>query len=166
MIEHVTMSCADCGCVVVRGRVVRPCGVSGCCCAELPVLSMDVLATEIRLAMELADLQAMGVLLAPDARWGAPEQEVPTCRNAPQMLSWYELARDSGVRADVGEIVVIGDHIVVGLTLHPKPEDAQHSRDSKRWQVLSVKDGQVVEIRGYERRSAAIDFATSGVSQW
>ena len=145
---------------------MQRCGLSGCCCAEVPTFSMDVLATEVRRAMDSADLQSMGGLLAPDARWGAPEQEVPTCRNAQQILSWYELARDSGVRADVGDIVVIGEHMVVSLTIHPKPEDAANARDTKRWQVLSVKDGLVAEIRGYERRREAIDFATSGISNW
>jgi hypothetical protein len=166
MIECVTMSCADCGCVVVRGRVVRACERNECCCAELPIQTMETLASEIRRAMELVDLPAMGDLLAPDARWGAPEQDVPTCRDAQQILSWYEVARDNGVRADVTESVVIGDNIVIGLNVHPKPDDGAKSRDAQRWQVLSVKDGLVAEIRGYERRRMAIDFATSGVSNW
>ena len=125
MIDCVTMSCADCGCVVRRGLVVHPCGRDECCCTHLPVQTMEVLAAEIRRAMESADLRAIGELLASDARWGAPEQEVPTCRNAQQILSWYELARDSGVRADVSETVVIGENIVLLSRPHHGALDAE-----------------------------------------
>jgi hypothetical protein len=127
---------------------------------------MEMLATDIRHAMATVDLQTMSELLATDAKWGAPDQEVPTCSNALQVLSWYEMARDNGVRANVIETVVIGDNIVVGLNVVSKSDDASISREHHRWQVLSVKGGLVGEIRGYEERREAIDFATSGVSRW
>ena len=115
--------------------------------------------------MESADLVAMEALLAPDARWGAPEQRVPTCRNAKQILSWYEMARDTGVRADVTEVTVVGERIVVGLKMLPSPTERSNP-GGERWQVLSTEDGLVTEIRGYETRDEATTFATSGVSRW
>jgi hypothetical protein len=30
------IACADCGCVVDRGVIVRSCGKSDCCCRHLP----------------------------------------------------------------------------------------------------------------------------------
>jgi len=30
------VECAECGCVVDRGVVVRRCDQDGCCCADLP----------------------------------------------------------------------------------------------------------------------------------
>jgi len=126
---------------------------------------MDTLAEEVRDAMEKVDLVAMAALLAHDARWGAPEQSVPTCRNAQQILSWYEMARDNGVRADITEIVIEGDHIVVGLKIL-NPNAPSKVPDNQRWQVLSVDGGLVSEIRGYETRHESLDFARSGVSQW
>jgi hypothetical protein len=125
---------------------------------------MESLAARVRYAMEAVDLEMMGELLAPDARWGAPEQEVPTCRNAREILSWYELARANGVRADITEVVVVHDAIVVGLTILASAP--AKSKVTTRWQVLSVVDGRVAEIRGYERRGEAMAFATSGVSHW
>ena len=116
--------------------------------------------------MQSADLGAMSELLAPDARWGAPEQTVPTCRNAQEILSWFEVARDNGVRADVTAADVVGERIVVALKIHANPSTAKRSKEQVRWQVMSVRDGRVSEIRGYEKRRDATAFATSGVSNW
>ncbi len=99
------------------------------------------------------DLVAMGALLAPDARWGAPEQDVPTCRNAQQILSWYEMARDNGVRADVTEVTVVGERLVVGLKILACRRTT--SKDNVRWQVLCVDDGLITRdprLRAPRRR--------------
>jgi ketosteroid isomerase-like protein len=124
---------------------------------------VDSLAARVRYAMEAVDLDVMRELLAPNARWGAPEQEVPTCRNAQEILSWYELALENGVRAEITEVVVVNDNILVGMRILAT---AQRNKVNTRWQVLSVDDGRIAEIRGYERRGAAMTFATSGVSTW
>jgi hypothetical protein len=127
---------------------------------------MEMIASRVRLAMETVDLQLMSELLAPDARWGAPEQDVPTCRNAQQILSWYEMARDNGVRADITDVVIVGSHVVIGLKILPNPAEKKRPRNAARWQVLSVEDELVTEIRGYETRGDATAFATTGVSNW
>lgn len=160
------MTCADCGCVVVRAHVVQRCDRADCCCTDVALLTMEMLVGEIRQAMETADLDAMAVLLAPDARWGAPEQEVPTCQNATQILAWYEMARDNGLRAEVVETFIITHNIVVAFKILATREGTPPSGDALRWQVLSVKDGRVAEIRGYDTRREATDFATTGVSRW
>jgi len=116
--------------------------------------------------METIDLATMAELLAPDAKWGAPEQEVPTCRDAREILSWYEMARENGVRADVTEVVVIGTHIMVGLKVLANKERNPKSKNVARWQVLSTEGGRITEIRGYETRGDASTFAQSGVSRW
>ena len=116
---------------------------------------METLAQRVRYAMEAIDLATMEELLAPDARWGAPEQDVPTCR---------DLAQANGVSADITEVVVVGENIVVGLKIHANPKTK--SKGNARWQVLSVRDGRIAEIRGYETRGDATSFATSGVSHW
>ena len=74
------------------------------------------------------------------------------------------MARDNGVRADVTEVSVVGERLVVGLKI--LASGAATSKDNVRWQVLCVGDGLITEIRGYERRGDAVTFATSGVSNW
>jgi hypothetical protein len=127
--------------------------------------SMEIIASRVRVAMESVDLQMMNELLAPDAKWGAPEQDVPTCRNAQQILAWYEMARENGVRADITAVVLVGNHIVIGLKVI-NPNDQKKSRNATRWQVLTVEDELVTEIRGYETRGDATAYANSGVSNW
>jgi hypothetical protein len=127
---------------------------------------MATLATRVRVAMETIDLASMSEMLAPNAKWGAPEQEVPTCQNAQEILSWYDLARANGVRADIKEVVVNGEHIVVGLKVLANKEIDPKAKNRTRWQVMSVHDGRIAEIRGYETKGEATAFATSGVSNW
>jgi hypothetical protein len=126
---------------------------------------METIASRVRVAMESVDLQLMRELLAPDARWGAPEQDVPTCRNAQQILAWYEMARDNGVRADITAVAIVTNHVVIGLKVI-NPNDQKKSRNATRWQVLTVEDELVTEIRGYETRGDATEYANSGVSNW
>jgi ketosteroid isomerase-like protein len=127
---------------------------------------MEMLAERVRNAMETIDLATMGELLAPNAKWGAPEQEVPMCQNAQEILSWYDLARANGVRADVKEVVVMGESIVVGLKVLANKDIDPTSKNRTRWQVMSVHDGRIAEIRGYETKGEATAFARSGVSNW
>jgi ketosteroid isomerase-like protein len=150
--------------VGVRRHVLAKCTDSTCCCATTPIQTMESLAAHVREAMEAVDLEVMRELLAPDARWGAPEQDVPTCRNASEILSWYELARANGVRAEITEVVVVNNTILIGLKILATSQTS--AKVNTRWQVLSVDDGRIAEIRGYERRGEAMTFATSGVSQW
>ena len=159
-----TTSCAQCGCVGVRVQLLAKCTDPTCCCVETPIQTMESLAAHVRYAMEAVDLDVMRELLAPNARWGAPEQDVPTCRNATEILAWYELARENGVRAEITEVKVVKDTIVVGLKILANAHTK--AKVNTRWQVLSVRDGRIAEIRGYERRGEAMTFATSGVSQW
>ena len=148
----------------MRVQLLAKCTDPTCCCVETPIQTMESLAAHVRYAMEAVDLDVMRELLAPNARWGAPEQDVPTCRNATEILAWYELARENGVRAEITEVKVVKDTIVVGLKILPNAHTK--AKGNTRWQVLSVHDGRIAEIRGYERRGEAMTFANSGVSQW
>ncbi len=127
---------------------------------------MEMLAQRVRNAMEAIDLATMAELLAPNAKWGAPEQEVPMCQNAHEILSWYDLAQAEGVRAEIKEVVVVGESLVIGLKVLANKDVDPKAKNRTRWQVMSVRDGRIAEIRGYETRGEASQFATSGVSNW
>jgi hypothetical protein len=88
------------------------------------------------------------------------------CQNASEILSWYDLARANGVRAEINDVVVVGESIVVGLKVLANTDADPKAKNRKRWQVMSVRDGRIAEIRGYETRGEATQFATSGVSNW
>ncbi len=57
-------------------------------------------------------------------------------------------------------------HVVVGLQILARRDDTSKSKNRTRWQVASVEDRRIAEIRGYENRRDAVTFATSGVTKW
>jgi RimJ/RimL family protein N-acetyltransferase/ketosteroid isomerase-like protein len=120
--------------------------------------AMDQLAAQVRSALEAADLDAYADLLDRGARWGAPGDPVPPCRSRAQVLEWYRRGRDAGTRARVTETVVAGDKILVGLkVLRSAAPDAD--AESDRWQVLTVRDGQITDLTGFADRDEAAVWA-------
>jgi SnoaL-like protein len=115
---------------------------------------MEHLAQLVRVALQSADLDAYRELLDPHVSWGPPDDEVSGCHNREEVLEWYQLARDSGVRADVVETAVKGDRILVGLSIHQAPDTI--GGDALRWQILRVANGKVSDIRGFEERDEAV----------
>jgi hypothetical protein len=122
---------------------------------------MEDLARQIRVALETADLSAFGRLLDPGVRWGPPDARRPTCRNRDQVLAWYERGRESGARARVTELVVLGDRLLVGLTVRRGGGAGGGGGASTRWQVLTVSGGRIVDIVGFDDRTEAV--ARAGV---
>ncbi|MDP9259809.1 MAG: nuclear transport factor 2 family protein [Actinomycetota bacterium] len=121
---------------------------------------MERLAQRVRSALDAADLSAFGELLDPNVRWGAPGDPSPMCRNRAQVLSWYQGGRNAGVRARVSEVTVVGDRtILVGLRVVRNAAPLESGVESERWQVLTVGDGRVVDIVGFDERSDAVACA-------
>ncbi len=117
--------------------------------------AMENLAMRYRNALEAADLTAFSDLLDPDVQWGAPDDPRPECRTREQVLAWYRRARASGARARVSEVVVLGDRVLVGLVVS-RNQAAIRGGEAERWQVLTVRDGRVIEIVGFDKRSDAL----------
>lgn len=118
---------------------------------------MEELAGQIEAALQTADLNGYRELLDPDVTWGAPDDADPGCRNRDQVLTWYRRGRADGVRAVVTETVIHHDKILVGLSV----SDGRSSSDggggqTARWQILTVKRGRIVDIRGFEDRAVAV----------
>jgi len=120
---------------------------------------VEEVARQVSVALEAADLAAFSDLLDPDVTWGAPGDPSPPCQNREQVLAWYQRGRKSGVRAQVSEVVVLGDRILVGLVLVGNDAARERGGLALRWQVLTVRDGRVVDIRGFEKRSDAVEAA-------
>jgi hypothetical protein len=118
--------------------------------------SMDAIAERVRAALESADLTAIAALLDPNVAWGAPDDRAPSCQNRQQVLSWYRRGRAAGVRAQVSELAVHGDKILVGLKVVGNRAAEDQGGDADRWQVLTIRGGHVVDIRGFEERSDAV----------
>ncbi len=113
------------------------------------------IAQQVRTALEAADLSAFSDLLDPNVHWGPPGDSPPPCQNRDQVLSWYRRGRAAGVRAHVTETVVLGDRILVGLTVVGLQVATEGAGEARRWQVLTVRGGRVVDIVGFDDRSEA-----------
>lgn len=119
---------------------------------------MEDLAAAVRLALDSSDLDRFAHLLAPDVRWGAPDDPQPPCRSRRDVIRWYERAKNQNRRARVLDVTIHGDRLVVHLRLGDDSSlAADEARD--RWQVLTCSDGQVVDIRGYETAEEALSRA-------
>jgi hypothetical protein len=124
----------------------------------------EAIVGRVREALGSADLDALGQLLDPKVRWGAPGAPAPSCRNRRQVLAWYQRGREAGVRAQVIETEVAGDRILVGLMVSGRPVTEGSGPEANRWQVLRVGDQGIVEINGFDSRAEAAAHAGGGLA--
>ena len=117
---------------------------------------MEQLAEQVQAALQTADLAGYRELLDPNVTWGAPDDKKPSCQNRDQVLAWYRRGRAKGVRAHVTETVVRNDKILVGLSVSDGQSPPGFGDVANRWQILTVKNGLVIDIRGFDERDAAI----------
>jgi ketosteroid isomerase-like protein len=120
---------------------------------------MDELADQVRKALAAEDVSAFADLLDPDVTWGAPGARSPTCKNRNQVLSWYQRAREGGVRGSVFDVDVLGDRLLVSLSVRGTEGARERGGTSLRFQVLTVREGQIVEIVGFDEKAEALSYA-------
>lgn len=107
----------------------------------------------VKHALESADLSQFEALLAPNVRCGPPDDPTPPCRTRNDVLAWYERGRSDGRRAQVLAVDVRGDKLIVALRIFDVARpDVTHDR----WQMLTCREGCVVDIRGFDVREQAI----------
>ncbi len=126
---------------------------------------MLVLSRAVGAALASGDLEAYAELLDPDVRWGPPGDPSPPCRNRRQVLDWYQRGRDAGARADVIELRVGADQILVGLRVSGREMSGANGGTGSRWQLLTVRGGRVSEIVGFESRADAVAFSSTGFEE-
>ena len=112
------------------------------------------LADRVRSALGSGDADAWRRLLTPDAKWGPPDDPHSGCHSAEEVIAWWNLARERGVHATVTEVVPGPGTILVGVKVAGRDEE-DPAAESDRWQVLTVREGLIADIRGYEERQVA-----------
>jgi ketosteroid isomerase-like protein len=120
---------------------------------------MDELAEQVRKTMAANDVSAFAELLDPQVTWGAPGSRNPTCRNRNQVLRWYQRAQESGVRSNAFDVEVLGDRLLVSLTVQGTDGARERGGTALRFQVLTVRNGRIVDIVGFDDKSEAIHHA-------
>ena len=109
--------------------------------------------------MENADLEAFLNLCAQDVHWGAPGDSRGGCHNRDQVRSWYQSAARRGVRATVNEVIQGPSRLLVGLSVSGSEAAEEHVGQAERWQVLTVQDGRITDICGFDNRTEAETWA-------
>jgi ankyrin repeat protein/ketosteroid isomerase-like protein len=117
---------------------------------------MAEMARHLEAAYQDEDLDLLGSLLHPDVTWTG------LCHNRAQVLDWYRGFQAEGTIAMVESAEVDGDAVVLALSVCRRAEGARPTPPQQLWQVCSVVDGQIVDIRFYPDRHSALDRAESG----
>lgn len=108
-------------------------------------------ARHLEAAYRGRDLELLGSLLHPEVRWTG------LCQNKAQVLDWYRTLLAEGNVATVESVEVDHDAVVLGLTVARQAEGARPAPGQKLYQVFTVDDAQIVDIRAYPDRHRALN---------
>jgi ketosteroid isomerase-like protein len=122
--------------------------------------AMDEIAVLVTEALAQEDLSAFTELLDPAVTWGAPGARNPTCKNRNQVLAWYQRGRDAGVRGSVYDVEVLGDRLLVSMSVRGTDNARERGGAALRFQVLTVRGGKVVNIVGFDDRTEALSYVS------
>jgi hypothetical protein len=120
---------------------------------EAPSPKAGGVMADIAEALEAAhsdgDLELLGSLLHPEARWTG------YCTNKDQVLDWYRSLLAEGTQARVDSVEVDGDAVILGLSVSRSAEGARPAPAQRLYQVFTVSGDQIVDIDGYPDRAGA-----------
>jgi ankyrin repeat protein len=112
--------------------------------------AMAEIARHLETAARDVDLDLLGSLLHPEVRWTG------LCSDRTQVLDWYRAVLAEGIEASVRSVEVDRDAVVLGLTVGRRAQGARPAPPQPLYQVFTVRDVQIVEIRGYPDRASAL----------
>jgi hypothetical protein len=111
---------------------------------------MAEVAHHLEAAYRDLDLELLGSLLHPQVRWTG------LCNSSAEVLDWYRHLVAEGTQATVQSVEVDRDAVVLGITVARQAEGARPAQAEHLFQVFTIEDAQVVEIRFYPDRAAAM----------
>ena len=121
--------------------------------------TMEEMAALVRRALAAEDVEAFAELLDPAVTWGAPGATIPTCKSRDQVLAWYQRGRDAGVRGSVYDVEVLGDRLLVSMSVRGTESAQERGGAALRFQVLTVRSGRIVDIVGFDDKADALSYA-------
>jgi predicted enzyme related to lactoylglutathione lyase/ketosteroid isomerase-like protein len=114
----------------------------------------ESVAARLRSIFAARDLTAFRDLLDPAVRWGPQEETPETCHTRDEVLARYTRLLDSGVLTDLLEASPGEDAVLLGTRMRWRLGQGS-SRVRDVYQVLKLRDGLIVDIRGYPSHLAA-----------
>src|SRR3974390_2833743 len=120
--------------------------------------TMEETAALVRRALAAEDVEAFAELLDPAVTWGAPGATNPSCKSRDQVLAWYQRGREAGVRGTVYDVEVLGDRLIVSMSVRGTDGAEQRGGAALRFQLLTVRSGRIVQIVGFDDRAEAVSY--------
>jgi ankyrin repeat protein len=111
---------------------------------------VDDIARHLVAAYRTLDIELLGSLLHPDVRWSGQ------CNTSAEVLDWYRRLLADSTQATVDSVEVDRDAVVMGLSVSGQAEGARPAPAERVFQVFTVQNDEIVEIRGYPDRSSAL----------
>ena len=111
---------------------------------------MADIARHLQTAYRTLDLDLLGSLLHPQVQWTG------LCNTSAQVLDWYRQSLADGARPTVEGAEVDRDAVLLGITLSWPAEGARPAPPERLYQVFTVSNGEIIEIRGYPDRASAL----------
>jgi ankyrin repeat protein len=111
---------------------------------------MADMARHLQAAHVDRDLELLGSLLHPNARWTGE------CSNREQVLDWYRALLAEGTVATVENVEVDSNAILLELSVTRAAEGVRPAPPLRVYQVFTVVDALVVQIDGYPDRASAL----------
>jgi ankyrin repeat protein len=112
--------------------------------------AMADIARHLETAFRDKDASLLGTLLHPQVHWTG------LCTSSDQVLDWYRALVAAGTEADVHSVEVDRDAVVLELAVGGTAEGARAGPRQQLYQVFTVEDSQIIEIRGYPDRHSAL----------
>ena len=144
------------GCAARRGDESRQDPLASSSVARTP----DEMAVLVKQALAAEDVSAYADLLDPDVTWGAPGARTPTCGNRKQVLDWFQRGRDAGVQGSIYDVEVLGDRLLVSMSVRGTGEAQERGGIALRFQVLTVRNGKIVDIVGFDDKAEALSYVS------
>jgi len=109
------------------------------------------------------DLSVLAAMLAPEAKWRGVE-DGPGCENRQMILAIMERNLSDGLAGRIEETIKVGGRILVAFRPARPRDDGRPLDQGLAYVVVTMLDGQVIEMKGCVDRAAALRYARSGGS--
>ena len=116
-------------------------------------MEVDVIAAQIRTAINDRDMDSFRSLMATDATWGDPDSD-RFCRNRDQIIANYKRLLNDGVAGTVVETITDSGGVACLLEVE-WPDPGLQGRGTRFYQVFAIRDDLIVSITGHDTEAMA-----------
>lgn len=113
-------------------------------------------------AMAQGDLSVLEGALAPDAQWRGIQDGPWICKNREAILEVMGPNLATGLSGKIEQTIQDGPHVLVAFRPARPRNDDRPLDDGLAWVVVTMRDGQIVELKGCADRAAAVAYAQTG----